>query len=397
MNRSCVVSALLSALAVLAGCSAPPAESSGTLSRVEVKATVAPVEKTAVNTPYEAVGTVRSRVSSTIQSKATGNILAVHVNTGDMVELGQTLVEIDSREAAAQVKGAESALQQAHDALQEMEKSVQAAMHAKAAADADNTLATTTYERIKGLADRQAVSRQILDEATAKYRSAAAQAAQAGEMIASVQARRSEAQGRIEQAKAQLEDARAVLSHTKVEAPFAGLVTKRWVDVGDMASPGAPLIELEDVQQYRLEAIVDEAVVQGIKNGENVPVTLDAVGGGPLEGVVAELVPSADPSSRTFVVKIDIPSPQGIKSGMFGRAAFSAGQKDALSVPASAVFERGQLSGVYAVGEGGVARLRLITVGKRRGDTVEVLSGLDPGERIVVDGVDRVTDGCVVR
>jgi len=169
------------------------------------------------------------------------------------------------------------------------------------------------------------------------------------------------------------------------------------VEAGDMAAPGAPLLEMEDARQYRLEAVVDEVLVQRIKQGDKVPVVLDAVGAGPLDGVVAELVPSAEPSSRTFLVKIDLPPAPGIKSGMFGRASFSSGQTDTVAVPAAAVFVRGQLVGVYVVGEGGVAGLRLIATGKRRGDKLEVLGGLDPGERIVVDGIGRVTDGCVVR
>ena len=397
MKRALAVSALVAVYLAFSGCSGTPAGPAAAHKHPEVKATVAVVEKVAVNTPYEAVGTVHSRTSSTIQSKATGNILVIRVNTGDLVEAGQSLVEIDDREAAAQVRSAESALQQARESLQEVEKSVQAAMHAKAASDADNAFATSTFERVKGLADKQAVSRQAFDEASAKYKSAAAQAAQAGEMVASVEARRGEAKARIEQAQAQLENAKAFLSHTKVEAPFAGLVTKKWVEVGDMASPGAPLLELEDVRQYRLEAVVDEVLVQRIKKGDKVPMLLDAIGTGTLDGVVAELVPSADPSSRTFLVKIDLPPTPGIKSGMFGRASFNAGQKDTLVVPSAAVFDRGQLEGVYVVGEGGVTSLRLVTTGKRRGDKVEVLGGLDPGERIVVDGIDRVTDGCVVR
>ena len=397
MKQTAIWSVLPVVLSLLAGCGRGSDAPAAPRERPAVSATVAAAEKAAVSTPYEAVGTVRSRTSSTIQSKAMGNILAVRVNTGDLVEAGQTLVEIDDREAAAQARSAESALRQAQESLQEVEKSVQAAMHAKTAADADNALATSTYERVKGLADKQAVSRQAFDEASAKYKSVAAQAAQAGEMVASVEARRGEAQARIEQARAQLENAKAFLSHTKVEAPFSGMVTKKWVEVGDMASPGAPLLELEDVRQYRLEAVVDEVLVQRIKQGDKVPVLLDAIGTGALDGVVAELVPSADPSSRTFLVKIDLPPTPGIKSGMFGRAAFSAGQKDTLAVPAAAVFQRGQLECVYVVGDGGVASLRLITTGKRRGDKVEVLGGLDPGERVVVDGIDRVTDGCVVR
>ncbi len=397
MKRIGLFAAQILVMVIFAGCGRSPAPAPAIHDHPTVSATVTVVATDKVTTPYEAVGTVRSRSSSTIQSKATGNILVIHVHTGDLVEKGRLLVEIDDREAAAQMRSAESLLRQSEDSLQEVEKSVQAAMHAKAASDADNALATSTYARVKGLADKQAVSRQDLDEANAKYKSAAAQAAQAGEMVASIEARRGEAQARIEQARAQLENAKAFLSHTRVEAPFTGLVTKKWVEVGDMASPGAPLLELEDAQQYRLEAVVDEGLVQGIKQGERVPVRLDAVNEGSLDGIVAELVPSADPSSRTFIVKIELPATVGIKSGMFGRASFSAEQKETLVVPATALFERGELSCVYVVGEDDVARLRLVTTGKAYGNKVEILGGLDAGERVVSDGTERVKDGCFVR
>jgi RND family efflux transporter MFP subunit len=167
--------------------------------------------------------------------------------------------------------------------------------------------------------------------------------------------------------------------------------------VGDLAAPGSPLLVMEDPQQYRLEAQVDEEQVHKIALGANVPVVLDALGEGELAGTVAEIVPAADPASRTSVVKVDLPAGSKVRSGMFGRARFTTGEEQALIVPATAVFQRGQLTAVYVIGEGGVARLRLITVGKQYSSGVEVLSGLDPGEQIVADKTDQVADGATVK
>jgi multidrug efflux pump subunit AcrA (membrane-fusion protein) len=362
----------------------------------EVKATVATLAKTPVDIWYEAVGTVRAKTSSTIQSKVMGHVTAVHVKEGDLVQPSQVLVEIDDRETLAQVQRAEGGLREAQETRQEVEKAILAAGHAKTAAEAGDALALATYERFKALAEKQAVSRQAFDEARAKQEEAAAESARAGEMALSVQAKRGEADARIEQAQAELTNARTFLSYTKIVAPFAGIVTRKTVDVGDLAAPGAVLLEVEDTGQYRLEALVDEALVRRAKQGDKAPVVLDGLGAEELPGTVAEIVPSADPASRTFVVKIDLPQEPSVKSGMFGRARFSMGQKETLTVPVSAIVQRGQLTGVYVVGGDNVARLRLVTIGKRYGDRIEALSGLQPGERIAADNVEQVVDGCVV-
>jgi RND family efflux transporter MFP subunit len=274
---------------------------------------------------------------------------------------------------------------------------VQATLQSKAAAEAGNELATASFKRYKGLADSQAVSRQVFDEANAKLKGAAADSARASEMVLSAQAKRGEMDARIEQAKAELSNAQTLLSFAKVTAPFAGVVTRKTVDVGDLAAPGGPLLIVEDPQQYRLEAQVDEEQIHKIEPGAKVPVVLDAFRKGELAGAVAEIVPSADPASRTFVVKIDLPPDPAVRSGMFGRARFETGEKQALTVPATAVFQRGQLTGAYVIGDDGVAHLRLITIGKRYGSNIEVLSGLEPGERIVADKADQVSDGTIVK
>jgi multidrug efflux pump subunit AcrA (membrane-fusion protein) len=382
---------------VLGACGRSTVPSEKAKDPVIVRASVAVVEKRSVQAPYEAVGTVRAKVSSSIQSKMMGHVQAVNVREGDQVQAGQVLVEIDSREADAQVRQAESALREAQENRRETENVIQAAMQSKAAAEAGSELALATFNRYKGLADSHAVSRQVFDEADAKLKGAAAEAARANEMVLSVQAKRGEVDARIDQAKAGLTNAQTLLSFARVTAPFAGIVTSKTVDLGDLAAPGAPLLVVEDPRQYRLEAQVDEDHVRNMQTGAKTPVVLDALGAGELAGTVAEVVPLTDPSSRTFVVKIDLPQDAAVRSGMFGRARFDLGEKQTLTVPATAIVLRGQLTGVYVVGENNAARLRLITVGKRYGSEIEVLSGLEPGERVVSDKTGEVVDGATVQ
>jgi RND family efflux transporter MFP subunit len=175
---------------------------------------------------------------------------------------------------------------------------------------------------------------------------------------------------------------------------MAGFVSMKSVDVGDLASPDAALFEIEDNEQYRLEATVDEARFGSVHVGDQAVAVLDGLGGAALPGTIGEIVPTADTASRTFMVKLDLPKDQRLRSGMFGRLRLSTGPKEVLAIPRSAVFERGQLTGVYVVTTDGLARLRLIKTGKEYDDLVEVLSGLDEGESIVVANVTEVTDGC---
>jgi RND family efflux transporter MFP subunit len=178
---------------------------------------------------------------------------------------------------------------------------------------------------------------------------------------------------------------------------MAGLITRKFVDVGDQAAPGVPLLEIEDPREYRLEATVDESQLATIRQGMQATVAVDALGADPLPATVAEIVPAGDPGSRSFVVKLDLPEDERLRSGMFGKARFPAGEKPAVTVPASALIERGQLSYVFVVGDDSRARLRLVTTGKHYGDRVEVLSGISEGDRIVVDGFDGLSDAAPVK
>jgi RND family efflux transporter MFP subunit len=144
-----------------------------------------------------------------------------------------------------------------------------------------------------------------------------------------------------------------------------------------------PILTVEDVRRYRLETTVNETDLRYLRIGQQAPVTIDALDNAELRGKVAQIVPAADPASRSFVVKIDLPADPRLHSGLFGRAQFSRGQRPALLIPRTAVVERGQLQGVFVLDQNQVAGLRYVTLGKPVGAEIEVLAGLQDGERLV--------------
>jgi RND family efflux transporter MFP subunit len=175
-----------------------------------------------------------------------------------------------------------------------------------------------------------------------------------------------------------------------MQAPFAGIITDKSVDLGALAVPGAPLLTIER-ETYRLEASVGESKLGLIRTGQAVSVTLDGIERTFVSRVSA-IVPSVDPSARAYTVKIDLPGGAALRSGMFGRAVFPLGSREALTIPAAAVIGRGQLESVF-VADGGAARTRLITLGGRTGDKVEVLSGLNAGEQVIFPVPQGLADG----
>ncbi len=176
--------------------------------------------------------------------------------------------------------------------------------------------------------------------------------------------------------------ARAALSYATIAAPFDGIVTEKLADAGDLATPGKPLFTVEQPTQYRLEAYVPERFV--------VPVGTKI--GGEFGGIVAEVVPASDPSSRSFLIKVDLQTDRPLRSGMFGRAEILTGERTGLFAPKSAVHERGQLT-IVDIARDGRAWMRLVKTGASVGDQVELLSGVEPGERLIISAGGELTDG----
>lgn len=317
----------------------------------------------------EAPGTVRPAQSAQLSSQVMGTIARVNVREGDAVKRGQVLVTIDEA--------------QPHAAFQSAEAGLQASRQAIAAADADYALADATMKRYQALYDKKSVSPQEYDEVKTKLEAA--------------KARRDAAQAASLQAEAAVSQSATMVGFTKIRAPFDGLITAKLADTGATATPGVPLLAMEDPSRLRLEANVDESQIGSVKLGQTVPVEIDSLGAQEIVGKVVQIVPAADPASRTFTVKIELPSNSLIRSGVFGRARFPRGQRELLVVPQTALLQRGQLDAVYVVNKDGVAALRYVTLGKPLADKVEVLSGLEDGDRVIAQANGRELSGKQVK
>jgi len=343
----------------------------------------------------DAVGTVRSKTQTSITSKVQGYVREVRARQGDRVEKGAVLVTVDPHEFSVGAERAQAAVSEAEMLRDELRQTLAEAEANLRTTEADYRHADATAARYGELYARELISAQEYEGVEARRQSLAAAVEQARARIRAVQARERQVRFRITQAMAEWETARIALGDARIVAPATAVVVDRRVEPGTLAVPGQTLLVLEDPRVYRLEAEVPESEMGRIRLGERVPVILDSLRR-TLDGRVAEIVPAADPLSRTVTVKLDLPAGPDLRSGLFGRARFPAGRRRALLVPTTALVERGQLASVYVVDARDVARLRLVTIGARHPDRVEILSGLSAGERVVVHGAARVRDGARV-
>lgn len=327
----------------------------------------------------EAPGTVASAMAAQVAARVMGTVTSVLAREGDPVKAGQVLVTLDERELAERRSAARAAVDEAAHAKDEVARGV-------AAAQAQADVMQKTYERYAILRDKKSVSPQEFDEVEAKQR-----AAQEG--LAAAKARQQQVASMAERAQAESRAMETVSGYARVTAPFSGVVVRRVVEPGAMAAPGTPLLVVEAASQYRLEVTVDAAEATGLKRGSKAHMELDALPGKSFAGTVAEIEAGADAASHTVRARIELPQDAGIRSGLFGRAWFAHGERKAMALPQSAIVHRGQLHGVYVADAEGIARLRMVTLGRTIADKVEILSGLSEGERVVMDAANRELDG----
>jgi RND family efflux transporter MFP subunit len=330
-------------------------------------------------TSYEATGTVRARTTATVSSKVMGYVQQVSVQVGDRVRQGQALITLDARDLDVNLRRAEAGGAEVQSAIPELE-------NATAAAKANLDLAQTTFDRMKELAAKKSISNQEMDEASARLKAAEANY----EMMRSRRAQITSKAAVVEQ---EVRAAGIMRDYAKLAAPFNGVVITRTVEPGNLATPGAPLLTIEQDGLYRLEASVDESKLASVRVGQAVEAVLEA--DRKLKARVSEIVPSVDAASRTYIVKLDLPATPNLRTGMFGRAIFPLGVQKVVAVPLAALMERGQLQSVFVV-EDGVAHSRLVTTGRRTGNAVEVLSGLTAGEKVVLPVPVGLQDGARV-
>ena len=349
------LAAMALAMAGLTSCSKQP-EAPAAQPEVVRDVRVVQTEIRKLPDTVDAVGTVRAAESATLSAQVMGTISKVAVREGDRVRAGQTLLTIDAAQMTAQVE-------RANAGVAAMEQQV-------SAAESDAALATSTLKRYEMLRAQKSVSPQEFDEVATRAKSASAR-------VAALRSQQAEA-------TAAAAAARTMQGYTLIRAPFDGVVTERKVDPGALATPGTPLLTMEKSGALRLEVAVDESLLSVVRVGSAVPVVIEASANMPIQGKVARIVPSADPGSRSFLVKVDLPPGKGLYSGMFGHATLARGStKDVLTIPRSALVTHGSMQSVYVVGPNQIAEVRYISTGNSHGDEIEVLSGLSSEESIV--------------
>ena len=325
---------------------------------------------------YEAAGTVRSSTTSIISAQISGTVVEIRVKAGDRVKRGQLLAVLDDRSPRAQLGAAQAGVEEASQGLAEVEHGLQAAA-------SDRQFAEATYRRYQGLLEKNSVSRQEFEGAEARYKSALANER-------ALQAKKKQIEARGQQARSQQESAQTQFSYSRITSPIDGVVTLKSVDAGTVVMPGTPLVTVEDPTRYRLEASLPEQHLPKVSVGMAASVKTEHA---TFDGRVAEIVPSADVGSRTFLIKVELPRDCDCRSGEYGTASFAIGQEKRLTVPRHAVLEHGELEGLFVVNAQGTAEYRLVKTGKDLGERVEIVSGLAENERVATSQLEKLRDG----
>jgi RND family efflux transporter MFP subunit len=288
------------------------------------------VESKPVAPMIDLVGTVASGEKINLSARISAYVQKVYVSAGDRVKEGQVLMRLDSRELREQLAAAEAQLAQAK----------------------------TEYDRAVKLMQADATTDQALTAAKSAF----------------------------ETARAQVQQIRVMLTFTEIKSPINGKITERQVEVGDLANPGQPLLGVFAPQNMRIEVPVPVRLVEKMQLGQAVDVQLDRPAR-PFKGRVIEVVGEVDPKSRTQKMKVHLEGATSeVLPGTFGRVWIKDDPRPMILVPASAVYAIGQLEMVQVVREDRVIR-RLVKTGPRRGNDIEILSGLADGETILVEPI----------
>jgi RND family efflux transporter MFP subunit len=326
----------LAAGLLLAGCgrASGPSLAAPVLPPAQVE--LASVRREAVAQLTGVTGTVRAVQRAQLAAKVMGAIDELPVALGQRVKAGDVLVRISAAEISARVLQAQSQLNVARRDLERERE-----LLGKGASTAD---------MVKGLEDRFAMTQAMVREAE------------------------------------------AMLGYATVRAPFDGVVARKYANVGDLAAPGQPLLEVEGTEAFEVEAALPDSLAGGLVVGTRIGVQVPAASAA-FAAAVTEISSSADAGAHTVLAKIAVPAGTTVRSGQFARVEVPGAAIRRLVVPATAVTSYGELERVFVRGTDGRAALRLVKTGDRAGDSVEVLSGLDEAEQVVARGAENLREG----
>lgn len=283
---------------------------------------------------------------ATVSSETSGRVSEINFDVDDFVEKGSVLIRITAAETRARLSGVEanvSEMQAQHD------------------------IALSEFNRIKGVFERQLVSKSVYDKAEAELKAA---------------------KERLSAAKARVKEVLAQLKYTVIKAPYSGVVAERHVELGEMVKVGQPLMTGYSQNELRVVTHVPQSMVHSIRQTTSARILVNNKPEDDLHSNLITVYPDADTSTHTYKVRIKLPTtPQGIYPGHFVKVQFPVGSKPGIRVPASSVLRRSELQAVYVVANNKVT-LRQVRLGNRdQNDMVEVLAGLSEGEQVSLDPV----------
>jgi RND family efflux transporter MFP subunit len=359
MKISNKIIALLSLSAVvLTSCGGDKKESLNKETPIAVK--VSGIAENSTSGFITASGKIEAENSANLSTRMMGFVTKLHVQVGQKVTSGQLIVSINNTDLQAKKAQVDASILQATAAYNNAKKD---------------------YERFTNLFKQQSASQKELDDMTARYEMAKAS---------------------LQGAKQMRNEVVAQFSYTNITAPFSGVVTNTFVKEGDMANPGMPLVSIEGASKLQVTAMVSENDITAIRNGMLVDILVKS-NATSLKGKVIEVSASAKNTGGQYLVKINLePTKAKVLSGMFVNVQFPTENKtpsatnERMLVPESALVHQGQLTGIYTVGNGNVAILRWLRVGKKLGNQVEVLSGLSAKEQYVVSAEGKLYNGALV-
>ncbi len=340
---------LVTAMALVSflGCSSGKDESGP---KESVRVRLGKAEKRAFSSEENYVGTIRSKDTVNISTKMMGRLLSLKVSEGAPVKKGQLLAEVDAAEAENAYRQSDAGLKAAEVNAANMERDL---------------------ERFRRLFEEKAVTRHQLEQMEAGAAAAKAQK---------------------EQASASLRMAGTLLSYGKLYSPVDGVVTRKWMEPGNLAYPGMPILTVENPASLELLVEVPENKAREIPSGSGAKIFLEDDGRS-VDTTVAAVVPAADAFTKTSTVRLEVPKEPGIVPGQFARVRFKAFTKEFISVPAGALRKQGQLESVFVRDDKGLASLRIIRSGRSEDGFVQVLSGLAGGETVVVGPAETLVEG----
>ncbi len=349
----------------------------------------------------ELSGTIQPIEQAVLSTRVMGRITRLSLEAGDPVRKGELVAQVNVADIAAQGAQAQSGVAQAQAELARSQATVSQLEAQRIEAEFALNLADINQKRIAALQAEGAVSLSQLDEANTALEQAKARVSQAEAGIRQAQAAVTQSLAAVGQAQAGVTVVSVNEGYGSILAPFNGVVTEKMAYEGEIATPGMPILKLENPDRLQLTISVPEANLRYVKVGQSVKVYVDAADQ-TLTGSIEQIVPSADPNSRSFLVKIPLQNPGNLISGMFGRIELPTNEtQQIIMVPSTALIERGQLRGVYIVestadGSQLSAILRWVKIGKTQGDYVEIVSGLTPGDQIIISDLPRLSDGLLI-